>query len=289
MKEIGKKILIIVLLIGAVLLVSWLVWDNQRIVVTSFEVESEHLPDEFNGFRIVQVSDLHNDEFGRDNEKLLALIKEIKPDIIAITGDLLDSRRTSIEKALNFVMQASQIASCYYVTGNHESRMDEEFEQLEAGMIEAGVCVLRNEKVVLENDGAQITIAGIDDPRFATDTDKVEKMKPVIGDILKGILQDVQEKEFVLLLSHRPELFDMYCEQEIDVVLTGHVHGGQVRVPYIGGIIGPGQGILPDYDAGLYEADGTKMILSRGLGQSVMPFRVNNPPELVVLDLKSRE
>ena len=189
MKEIGKKILIVVLLIGAVVLASWIVWDNERIVVTSFEVESEHLPDEFAGYRIVQISDLHNDEFGKDNEKLLALIKEIKPDIIAITGDLLDSRRTSVEKALNFATQASQIAPCYYATGNHESRIDEEFERLEVAMIEAGVYVLRNEKMVLKKDGTQITIVGIDDPRFMIDTDKVEKMEPVMGEILKGILK----------------------------------------------------------------------------------------------------
>lgn len=289
MKEIGKKILIIVLLIGTVLLVSWIVWDNQRIVVTSFEVESEHLPDEFNNFRIVQVSDLHNDEFGKDNEELLALIKEIKPDIIAITGDLLDSRRTSVEKALNFVAQAALIAPCYYATGNHESRIDKEFGQLEEAMLEVGVHVLRNEKMVLEKEGEQITIVGIDDPRFVTDTDKAEEMKLVIGEKLEGVLRDVSTEEFVLLLSHRPELFDMYCEQKVDVVLTGHVHGGQVRIPYIGGIIGPGQGILPDYDAGLYESGDTKMILSRGLGQSIIPFRVNNPPELVVVKLQSKK
>lgn len=288
MKEIGKKILIIVLLIGAIVLLSWIVWDNKRIVVTSFRVEDEQLPQEFDGYRIVQISDLHNDEFGKDNEKLLALIKEIKPDIIAITGDLLDSRRTSVEKALNFATKASQIAPCYYVTGNHESRMDEEYERLEVGMIEAGVNVLRNEKMALEKDGSQITIVGIDDPRFMIDTDKVEKMQPVLGEILKGILQDVPKEEFVLLLSHRPELFELYCKQAVDVVLAGHVHGGQVRIPYIGGIIGPGQGILPDYDAGLYEADGIKMILSRGLGQSIIPFRVNNPPELVVVELQSK-
>lgn len=288
MKEIGKKILIIVLLIGAIVLLSWIVWDNKRIVVTSFRVEDEQLPQEFDGYRIVQISDLHNDEFGKDNEKLLALIKEIKPDIIAITGDLLDSRRTSVEKALNFATKASQIAPCYYVTGNHESRMDEEYERLEVGMIEAGVNVLRNEKMALDKDGSQITIVGIDDPRFMIDTDKVEKMQPVLGEILKGILQDVPKEEFVLLLSHRPELFELYCKQAVDVVLAGHVHGGQVRIPYIGGIIGPGQGILPDYDAGLYEADDTKMILSRGLGQSIIPFRVNNPPELVVVELQSK-
>ena len=263
----------------------WIIWDNQRIVVTSFEVESERLPESFDDYRIVQVSDLHNDEFGEDNAKLLAIIKEEKPDIIAITGDLLDSRRTSVEKALNFATKAVQIAPCYYVTGNHESRMDEEYEQLETGMKNAGVTVLRNETVTLEKGGEQITIAGLDDPRFVIATDRVLKMEAVIGEVLAGILKEVPEERFTLLLSHRPELFAMYCDQGLDVVLSGHVHGGQVRIPYIGGIIGPGQGILPDYDAGLYMADGTTMVLSRGLGQSIIPFRVNNPPELVVVTL----
>ncbi|MBR5127348.1 MAG: metallophosphoesterase [Roseburia sp.] len=288
MKEIGKKILIIILLIVVFALALWIIWDNQRIVVTPFEVESEELPESFDGYRIVQVSDLHNDEFGKDNEKLLAIIKEAKPDIIAITGDLLDSRRTSVEKALNFVTKAAQIAPCYYVTGNHESRMKEEYEQLEKAMISAGVIVLRNEKVVLEKEGEQITIVGLDDPRFVIATDRVPKMEAVIGGVLEGILEDVPEEMFTLLLSHRPEMFAMYCNQGVDVVLSGHVHGGQVRIPYIGGIIGPGQGILPDYDAGIYMADGTTMVLSRGLGQSIIPFRVNNPPELVVVTLKSR-
>ena len=277
--------MIIIVLMVVLVLALWIIWDNQRIVVTSFEVESERLPESFDDYRIVQVSDLHNDEFGEDNAKLLAIIKEEKPDIIAITGDLLDSRRTSVEKALNFATKAVQIAPCYYVTGNHESRMDEEYEQLETGMKNAGVTVLRNETVTLEKGGEQITIAGLDDPRFVIATDRVLKMEAVIGEVLAGILKEVPEERFTLLLSHRPELFAMYCDQGLDVVLSGHVHGGQVRIPYIGGIIGPGQGILPDYDAGLYMADGTTMVLSRGLGQSIIPFRVNNPPELVVVTL----
>lgn len=289
MNKTRKKILIIVLVIVVTAFVAWVAWDNARIVVTPIEVKSERLPEEFDGYKIAHVSDLHNDEFGENNEKLLALIKAAEPDMIAITGDLLDSRRTNVEKALNFVHQAVQIAPCYYVTGNHESRIDEEYEQLEKAMTEAGVIILRNDKLNLEKDGARITVAGIDDPRFVLSSDRLEKMESVIGDVLTGLLKEVPEEQFTLLLSHRPELFELYCEQDVDLVLSGHVHGGQFRIPGIGGLIGPGQGLLPDYDAGLYSKDGTNMVLSRGLGQSIVPFRINNPPELVLVTLSNED
>lgn len=279
--------MILVLIIVALILAAWIVWDNARIVVTTIEIESERLPESFDGYRIAHVSDLHNDEFGEDNGKLLALIEDMQPDMIAITGDLLDSRRTSVKKALNFAHGAVQIAPCYYVTGNHESRIEEEYGQLEKAMEEAGVIVLRNEKLILEKNGSGIIVAGIDDPRFVLSSDRLAKMENVIGNVLAGLLKDVPEEQFTLLLSHRPELFELYCEYDFDLVLSGHVHGGQFRIPGIGGVIGPGQGILPDYDAGLYSRDNTDMVLSRGLGQSIVPFRINNPPELVMITLKS--
>lgn len=279
--------MILVLIIVALILAAWIAWDNARIVVTTIEIESERLPESFDGYRIAHVSDLHNDEFGEDNGKLLALIEDMQPDMIAITGDLLDSRRTSGKKALNFAQGAVQIAPCYYVTGNHESRIEEEYGQLEKAMEEAGVIVLRNEKLVLEKDGSGIVVAGIDDPRFVLSSDRLAKMENVIGNVLAGLLKDVPEEQFTFLLSHRPELFELYCEYDFDLVLSGHVHGGQFRIPGIGGVIGPGQGILPDYDAGLYSRDNTDMVLSRGLGQSIVPFRINNPPELVMITLKS--
>ena len=251
MKEIGKKILISILIVLAVVFAVWVIWDNQRIVVTEIEVKSERLPEKFAGYRIAHVTDLHNDEFGKENEKLLAVIEGTKPDMIAITGDLLDSRRTDLKKAINFVQKAVQIAPCYYVTGNHESRMKEEYAELEKEMQKAGVVVLRNDRQTLEKDGVQITVAGIDDPRFVLSTDKVEKMENKVGKTLDKVLEGVPQEQFTLLLSHRPELFELYSEKKLDVVLTGHVHGGQIRIPNIGGIIGPGQGLLPDYDAGL--------------------------------------
>ena len=287
MSKTRKKILILGMIIAAVSLAAWIVWDNGRIVVTTIEVESEHLPENFDGYCIAHVSDLHNDEFGEDNVELLALIKEAKPDMIAITGDLLDSRRTNVEKALNFAEKAAQIAPCYYVTGNHESRVEEEYEQLENAMIEAGVVVLRNDTVTLENGGQQLVIAGMDDPKFYISSDKLIKTKHTAGKVLTEVLGDVPAEEFTLLLSHRPEIFEVYCEQDVDLVLSGHVHGGQFRLPIVGGLVGPSEGIFPKYDAGLFCEKNTNMIVSRGLGQSVIPFRVNNPPELVLVTLKS--
>ena len=283
MSEMGKRILIIGLIIVMVCLAAWIIWDNGRIVVTTYEIKSKRLPKTFAGYKIVQISDLHNDEFGEKNKKLLAKIKEQEPDMIAITGDLLDSRRTDIGKALDFVKGAVQIAPCYYVTGNHESRMPKEYKELETGMREAGVNILRNKVSVIEKGGEQIAVLGIDDPRFVIATDKVKKMERVLSVTMSELKEEISQDAFTLLLSHRPELFDLYCDQELDVVLSGHVHGGQFRLPFIGGIIGPGQGILPDYDAGVYTKGDTNMILSRGLGQSIVPFRMNNPPELVVL------
>ena len=280
--------MILTLGVAALVFAVWIAWDNARIVVTEIEVESARLPESFADYRIAHVSDLHNDEFGENNAKLLAVIKETEPDMIAITGDLLDSRRTDVEKALHFVQQAVKIAPCYYVTGNHESREGKTYDQLEKYMIEAGVIVLRNDKQTLEKDGGAITVAGIDDPRFALDSDRLAKMEQVIGRALDKSLKDVPKEQFTLLLSHRPELFELYCEREIDLVLTGHVHGGQFRIPGVGGVIGPGQGLLPDYDAGLYSDGNTNMVLSRGLGQSVVPFRINNPPDLVLVTLKKK-
>ena len=281
--------MILVLVIIALTFAAWIAWDNARIVVTEIEVESSRLPDSFEGYRIAHVSDLHNDEFGENNEKLLEAIKAARPDMIAITGDLLDSRRTDVEKALNFVQQAVEIAPCYYVTGNHESREGKTYDALEKAMREAGVIVLRNEKLTLEKDGDAIVVAGIDDPRFVLNTDRQVKMEDVIRNVLTGLLEDVEEEQFTLLLSHRPELFELYCEHYLDLVLSGHVHGGQFRIPGVGGIIGPGQGLLPDYDAGLYSAGDTNMVLSRGLGQSIVPFRINNAPELVLVTLQNKD
>ena len=209
------------------------------------------------------------------------MLKEAQPDIIAITGDLIDSRRTDVEVALDFAERAMEIAPCYFVAGNHEARVVE-YEQLKTGLNGLGVIVLENESVDLRIGDAVISLIGVEDPSFRTDYATGDS-EGVMRTALEGYVnQDV----FTVLLSHRPELIDVYSEMGVDLVLAGHAHGGQVRLPIAGGVIAPNQGFFPAYDAGLFTSGNTNMIVSRGVGNSLMPLRVNNRPEVVIIELE---
>ena len=272
---------VIVLIIAAVLvpaLLIWLLWANSSAASTQVTVASGALPETFEGFKIAHVSDLHNAVFGRKNERLLSLIRAAEPDIIAITGDLIDSRHTDIDSALAFVEAAAEIAPVYYVTGNHESRLD--FDAIEPRLIAAGVRVLRNEAEDIGRGGERIRLAGIDDPSFIrTGGTAEERAAAELEQLGDG------GGTFTVLLAHRPELVEVYAEYGAGLVLSGHAHGGQVRLPLLGGLYAPGQGLLPEYDSGLYSLGETQMVVSRGLGNSVAPLRVNNRPELVIVTL----
>lgn len=274
---------VFVLIIAAALVLAlliWLLWANSSPAATQVTVASGALPEAFEGFKIAHVSDLHNAVFGRKNEKLLSLIRAAKPDIIAITGDLIDSRHTDIDSALAFVEAAAEIAPVYYVTGNHESRLD--FDEIEPRLIAAGARVLRNEAEDIGRGGERIRLAGIDDPSFIrTGGTAEERAAAELEQLGDG------GGTFTVLLAHRPELVEVYAEYGAGLVLSGHAHGGQVRLPLLGGLYAPGQGLLPEYDSGLYSLGETQMVVSRGLGNSVAPLRVNNRPELVVVTLSS--
>lgn len=279
-----KKILLIAIPV-AILLVGWIIWGNTALMVSELAIQNEKIPDSFDGFRIAQISDLHNAEFGEDNEKLIGVLKECKPDIILITGDLIDSRNTDIEIGISFAEKAVMIAPTYYVTGNHEARISE-YEQLIEGIESAGVQILENESVVLEQSGECITIAGVADPSFTTDY-LFGDSETVTSDILSELL--VSEESYTVLLAHRPELFEVYVDSKVDLVFSGHAHGGQFRLPFIGGVVAPNQGLFPEYDAGLYTKDDTSMVVSRGIGNSILPFRINNRPEIVLVKLESED
>ncbi len=272
---------VFVLIIAAALVLAlliWLLWANSSPAATQVTVASDALPEAFEGFKIAHVSDLHNAVFGRKNEKLLSLIRAAKPDIIAITGDLIDSRHTDIDSALTFVEAAAEIAPVYYVTGNHESRLD--FDEIEPRLIAAGARVLRNEAEDIGRGGERIRLAGIDDPSFIrTGGTAEERAAAELEQLGDG------GGTFTVLLAHRPELVEVYAEYGAGLVLSGHAHGGQVRLPLLGGLYAPGQGLLPEYDSGLYSLGETQMVVSRGLGNSVAPLRVNNRPELVIVTL----
>ena len=281
----NKKQKICLMTVILLFIIGWIIWGNKALMINEITIKNEKIPDNFSGFRIAQVSDLHNAEFGKDNKKLLSLLETCEPDVILLTGDLVDSRNTDIEIAISFSEKASAIAPTYYVSGNHEARIDE-YEDLIEGLENAGVQVLKNESVLLEQSGNSICVAGMEDPSFVTDY-LFGDSETVAIDVLSELISD--EDVFTILLSHRPELFDAYVECKADLVFSGHAHGGQFRLPFIGGIVAPNQGIFPEYDAGQFTKGSTNMIVSRGLGNSILPFRINNRPEIVLVELKSEE
>lgn len=283
-KKSNKKRIVSILL-AVVLLTVFVVWaakGNTALEINSHVIKSERLPEVFSGYRIAQVSDLHNAALGKDNERLLSALEDTQADAIALTGDLVDSRRTDVDVALRFAEKAAKIAPTYYVTGNHEARISE-YETLKSGLIACGVTVLENQAVTIEKAGESIRFIGLQDPAFTGERDNAIE-RAYIEAQLDGFARD---ETYTVLLSHRPELFEAYAEWGADLALSGHAHGGQFRLPYIGGLFAPDQGFFPKYDAGLYEKKQTKMLVSRGLGNSLFPFRVNNNPEIVVAVLKS--
>lgn len=284
MKKSKKRLLIIltsVLLVLAIA-VGLIAWGNKALMLSEFTIESQKLSDEFNGFKIAHISDLHNDEFGKDNAKLISLIENSDPDIIAITGDIFDSHHTDVNISIEFAQKAAEIAPCYYVAGNHEQRVPEAYEKLLKAFEEIGIIVLDNKAVKIERAGQSINVLGVSDPGFETDY-LYGDTEGVLDRHLTELMTD--KESFNLLLSHRPELFELYERHDVDLVLTGHAHGGQFRLPFVGGLYAPNQWLLPEYDAGLYTEDNTNMIVSRGIGNSLFPFRINNRPEVIVVTL----
>ena len=282
-KKPNKKTILIVSVLVILGLGIWTLWGNTALEVNEYEIMSDKIPEAFTGFRIAQVSDLHNKDFGEGYGQLLTLLSQINPDIIVVTGDLIDSRQTDLDVALEFAWQASKIARVYYVSGNHEARVPE-YEDLKNGLVKAGVVILENQKVQITREGECITLMGIEDPSFQEDY--------LFGDsesVARQAIENLQNESdgYTILLSHRPELFDLFVETEMDLVFSGHAHGGQFRLPFIGGLVAPNQGFFPKYDAGQFKEENTTMIVSRGVGNSIIPIRFNNRPEIVLVTLRN--
>lgn len=268
-----KKILILMLII--IILIPFCLYQNKHLVITTYTYESEKLGADLDGYRIVQISDLHNAEFGKENKKLLENIRSCSPDIIVITGDLVDSNHTNVERAVAFVNEAMKIAPVYYVTGNHEYWLDpSENEQMMQGILAAGAYDLDDEAVCIEKGDSSFMLAGLDDQHLS-------------DEILKNLLQE-QKNELSIVLAHEPQYLQNYANAGADLVLTGHAHGGQIRLPFVGGIVAPDQGFLPEYTSGKYNSADTEMIVSRGLGNSIIPVRLFNYPEVVCVELRCK-
>lgn len=247
--------------------------QNTELTASHYVFRSPKVKGALEGFRITQISDLHNKEFGRDNCRLLALTEAQLPDLLVITGDLTDSYHTDLERALDSAARLARIAPCYYVNGNHEQRMSRERQDaFYKALEEAGVVILRNEAVSL-GLGSGFRLVGVDSVQGRTE-------------ILRDLMAGRPREELNILLSHKPHYAKYYQQAGVDLVLTGHAHGGQWRLPGIGGLYAPGQGILPKYTAGMYRLGDTVMCVSRGLGNSSFPLRIENKPELVTVTLR---
>ena len=282
MMKTKKKFIVLAAIVAIlILLIIWIAYGNTDLEIYKYNVKSEDIPSEFDNFRIVQISDLHNAEFGENNEKLLSILKQADADIIAITGDMIDSRNTNVDTALSFAKEAVKIAPTYYVNGNHESRVPEEYEKLKQGLIDSGVTILENSSADITIGDETITLIGINDPTFRMELVD-DTMEQNIAHQLSSVIPD--NDNYKVLLAHRPEYFDVYAGQ-IDLVLSGHAHGGQFRIPFIGGLVAPGQGFFPEYYEGSHIKENTEMIVSRGIGNSIIPFRINNKPEIIVAEL----
>ena len=280
-----KRNIILSMLLCVNILVAWTVWGNKALMANTVAISSSRIPATFSGFQIAQVSDLHNAEFGENNAELLKLLSESRPDIIVITGDLIDVNHTDVGIALCFAQESVKIAPTYYVTGNHEATCSQ-YGDLKAGLEEAGVIVLEDEAISLERGGETIALLGLADPDFMVKGDMFGEVPAMVSTKLKNLIGD--ESGYTILLSHRPELFETYVDGGIDLVFSGHVHGGQFRLPFIGGLVAPNQGLFPKYDAGLFTDGGTSMVVSRGIGNSIIPFRFNNRPEIVLVELNAK-
>ena len=273
-----KKILFCV--IGALVALciafgGWVIWANTALECTDYQITSVRLPAEFEGFRIAQIADLHCAEYDEGNQKLLSMLKEAQPDIIVFTGDTFDERHPDKAPTLAFLRACMEIAPCYMVTGNHECAMNrQDYFALETQIREIGVDVMHAEKVTLTRGNASITLVGVDDENYEGVLHSPEQLRELAG-----------TDGFTILLSHRPEYFWRYAESGIDLTLSGHAHGGQFRLPLIGGLYAPGQGAFPAYDSGVYSYQNANMVVSRGIGQSSFPLRFNNRPELVIITL----
>lgn len=273
---------IVAWLIVFLLVAVYLIYQNNSLRIREETVTSENLPLPFDGFRIVQISDLHEKEFGDKQSTLISKVRECNPDIIVITGDLIDFQNTYVERSLNFVRGAVDIAPVYYVNGNHEACVSE-YKELRESWLELGVTVLENQTVQLSKGDAHINITGLTDTDFPDANYPLTTLEKRVRREMEPIFVD---EGYTLLLAHRPEYFPIYVEFGADLALTGHAHGGQVRLPFTDGLFAPSQGVFPKYTSGPYRDGDTTMIVSKGIGNSTFPFRVNNPPEIVLVTLK---
>ncbi len=285
MKSFSKKQKIIIALSAAVFLVlisGYCIYQNNALTLSEYELTHEKLPREFDGFSVAQVSDFHNTRSSVLQESILEELRSLCPDIIVITGDFIDCRKPDTKIALDFAEQLLRIAPVYFSPGNHEARLPDVYESFEEELKNIGVTVLRNSCETIRTGNKNINIIGIDDATFyGAEDEKITSTANALDEVL------YDKNLFTITLSHRPEVFSVYTEKKLDLVFSGHAHGGQFVIPYLGGLFSPTEGFFPEFTQGIHHKNNTTMIISRGIGNSVFPIRINNRPEIIFVTLRA--
>ena len=255
---------------GGLSFISYLFFEVKSIAVTKYVVPMKKLPSSFNGFTILHLTDLHSKEYGHDQKRLLELIKRYNFDMVAITGDLVDKDNPRIDPAINLI-QGLPDKPVFFVPGNHEWLSNYKIKE---PLVSEGVHILENANYQYFKGDEYMWIIGVDDPYLGKDH-------------LDLAMEGTDDSSPRLLLAHAPNIYPAAIQSKIDLAMTGHTHGGQVRLPILGAIIAPGQGLFPKLDYGLYSSNSTKMVINGGLGESVLPIRFYNRPEIVLITLES--
>lgn len=264
--------------------------DNNCIEVTHYTVKSDKIPASFNGFKILQISDLHSKSFGKDNARLVKKINSENPDIVVMTGDMVNSEDTGFEVFTGLVEKIGKNCQVFYIVGNHEQNLStDRQEALTEKLDELGVDILDNEKVTIVKGPDSINLYGLwFNLRYYKDMNNEYTKDVFFGEEqINTVLGMADDDSFNILLTHNPLYADTYAEWGADLTLSGHVHGGMIRIPFIGGLLSPERVFFPEYDSGEYTVDGKTLIVNRGLGNGYFGVRIFNMPEISVITLSN--
>ncbi|MBJ6801172.1 metallophosphoesterase [Geomonas propionica] len=260
-------------LAGGIAFLPYLYYQRVSVAVRRYRVPVQNLPRPFHGFTILHITDLHDKEFGEHGKDLLAILRGLSFDLLAVTGDLVLRTSPKVDAALELIRGIGGFSKspAFSVSGNHEWGA-QLAPQVNAKLEQAGVRVLTNESEVLRRGEDRLWVVGVDDP--------------VTGRAnLTQALSPTDARQPRLLLAHAPHPFPQAVQAGVDLMLVGHTHGGQIRVPLIGAPYIPSMGYLPRWDYGLYRQGKSTMIVNGGLGESWFPIRINNPPEVALVTL----
>lgn len=304
LKRIINIIFTILMVLIVVLLINGIV--NKGIYISYIDTKHNNIPESLVGYKILQITDVHSIRSTEQLEQYVKKIEEENPNVIFITGDLIDAEYYVSENdrynnkevglpdifTIDFCKELTEIAKVYYVYGNHEMMLldDPENNVFKTKLESLGITILNNKEEIITLGKESFRLIGLQDPATLYKDKKYafigESNKERMDSILHDLFLDKDENLFTICLSHRPEYFDLYQKYPIDVVFTGHAHGGIARLPFIGGVYAHAQGWFPKYSEGLHiDDDRLNMICGRGIGNSTINFRFMNPPEIVVTTL----